>query len=284
MESEIEYRAYTFHLTSHGLVAVDIAGQTLDEVSRQLPDGAYTTLRTFDKNCFLRLDAHLDRLEDSARVLGNPLELDRDQLRQALAEVLARTNFPDSRLRVTLPLNVQDSPDAYITIERFKGIDPALHEAGVRTITMLIARATPRAKATGFIEPSRTLKAGLSRDTYEILMVTGDGRILEGFTSNFFVFVDGWLVTAEEGVLEGITRSVVLELAEELFPVERRAPRLAEIPQFDEAFITSSSRGVLPVVVINEQVIGDGKPGPLTEGLRQHYDKYVQRAAQPPVQ
>ncbi len=83
--------------------------------------------------------------------------------------------------------------------------------------------------------------------------------------------------------MEGITRSIVLELGEELFGVERRAPRLTELRQFEEALITSSSRGVLPVVVINEQVIGAGKPGPLTQRLRRRYNEYARQAARPPI-
>ncbi len=272
---------YTFHLTGDGLFAADVAGKSLDDVSQHLPAGTYTTLRTFGKQGVLRLGAHLDRLEESARVLGRTLKLDRDRLAPALADVLDRTGFPESRLRVTVPLNAHGSPDIYITIESFKGIDPELYETGVRVATMLIARASPRAKSTGFIVPSRNLKAGLPREIYEVLMVTGDGQILEGFTSNFFAFVEGRLVTAQAGVLEGITRSIVLELAEALFRIERRAPCLAELRQVDEAFITSSSRGVLPVVVVNEQVIGDGRPGPLTRRLRRRYDEYVVEAARP---
>lgn len=274
---------YSFCLTDTGLRALDITGSTLDEVSRQLPEGTYTTVRTFNKNRFLRLDAHLDRLEESARVLGKALQLDRCRLRQALAEVLTRTDFRESRLRITVPLDAEASSTVYITVERFNNIPPELYETGVHAITMLIARASPRAKATGFIIPSRTLKAGLPCDIYEVLMVTGDGQILEGFTSNFFAFIDGRLVTAEEGVLPGITRSIVLELAEERFVIERRAPRLAELVEFDEAFITSSSRGVLPVVMINAQVIGTGQPGPWTTWLGRRYERYVEQAARPAV-
>lgn len=273
---------FTFHLTGEGLSPVDVAGQSLDEVSSHLPDGTYTTLRTYHKQRFLRLDAHLDRLEDSAHVLGTTLRLDRGRLGQALADALARTDFTESRLRITAPLGAGTPPDVYITVEPFGGVDPHLHEAGVCTATMLIARTSPRAKATGFIVPSRTLKAGLPHEIYEVLMITSDGEILEGFTSNFFAVTGGRLITADEGVLVGVTRSIVLQLARELLTVERRAPRLTEIVQFDEAFITSSSRAILPVVTIDEQVIGQGIPGPLTRLLRRRYDEYVMQEARPP--
>ncbi len=283
MKSDPGTRIHTFRLAGDGLSEVDVAGCTLDEVSQHLPGGTYTTLRTFEKDRFLHLDAHLDRLEASAHALHNPLILDRSRLREALADALAHTGFAESRLRITIPLNAKDTPDVYITVVPFTAIAPELYETGVCAVTMLIARALPRAKTTGFIAPSRSLKASLPHEVYEVLMVTGDGQILEGFTSNFFAFIQGRLVTAVEGVLEGITRSIVLELAETMFTVELRAPRLGEIPQFDEAFITSSSRGILPVVVINEQVIGEGRPGPRTRHLRQRYDAYVKQAAQPAI-
>lgn len=272
----------TFHMTEDSLSCIDFPGQSLDEVSRHLPNGTYTTLRTFGKHRFLRLDAHLDRLEDSAHLLGKTIRLDRGRLGQALADVLARADFMESRLRITVPLDTGNPPDVYIAIEPFRGIDPGLYKTGVCTVTMLIARTSPRAKTTGFIVPSRTLKAGLPSDIYEVLMVTASGEILEGFTSNFFAVIGSRLLTAGEGVLEGITRSIVLELARELFTVELRAPLLTEIRQFDEAFITSSSRAILPVVAINEQVIGRGKPGSLTQLLRQRYSMYVMQEAKPP--
>lgn len=283
-EKELKTRVYTFRLRGDELCPLDLAAENLDEASRRLPDGIYTTLRTFDGTRFLHLDAHLDRLEDSARVLGRDLVLDRSRLCRTLADVLSRIEFPESRVRITIPLESGDtSPEVYVSAEPFEGVDSHLYEAGVRAITMLIARVSPRAKATGFIAPSRTLKAGLPREVYEVLMVTADGRILEGFTSNFFALIDGRLCTAAEGVLEGITRSIVLALAGDLCTVQQRAPRVTEIPQFDEAFITSSSRGVLPVVVINEHQIGAGKPGELTQRLRRRYDEYVCRTAEPPA-
>lgn len=283
MNAKLVDQVRTFRLSRDELVAMAVPGASLDAVSRELPNGTYTTLRTFGGDRFLRLGAHLNRLEESASLLGQHLELDRRRICQALADVLERTHFEESRLRLTVPLTSHPRPDIYITIEPFEGVDPGLYMSGVRTLTMLIARAAPRAKATGFIVPSRTLKAGLPPDVYEVLIVTADGRILEGFTSNFFAFVGRELRTAGSEVLEGITRAIVLELAEDLFTVVERPPQVGEIPDFAEAFITSSSRGVLPVIAIDNNTLGDGKPGPRTQQLRRRYVEYVNREAHPPV-
>lgn len=277
--------AYTFRILRNGVERLDWIAEDLDQASQRLSQGTYTTLRTFEGRKFLRLDAHLDRLERSAALLGYPIHLDRPRLRNALAQVLERYRFPEARVRITVGLENDlplPQPEVYVTVEPFRPPDEELYRRGVRVITMLITRADPRAKSTRFIVPSRTLKAGLPQEVYEVLMITGDGKILEGFTSNFFAVLEGRLVTAGEGVLEGITRGMVLELAPEVLPVELRAPRLREIPAFQEAFITSSSRGIVPVVVINEQVIGDGRPGPITAELRRRYEAQVRREAAPP--
>lgn len=275
---------YTFRVHRNGVEPLDWVAEDLDQASQRLPQGTYTTLRTFGQRNVLRLDAHLDRLERSAALLGHPIRLDRPRLRRALAEVLKRCRFPEARLRITVALedgSPRSRSECYISVERFQPPDEALYQRGVRVITMLISRADPRAKSTRFIAPSRTLKASLPQSIYEVLMTTGDGRILEGFSSNFFAVLEGRLITAGEGVLEGITRGMVLELAPEVLPVELRAPRLQEIPAFEEAFITSSSRGIVPVVVINEQVIGNGRPGPVTAELRRRYEEQVRREAVP---
>jgi len=278
-------KAYTFRVHRNGVERLDWVAEDLDQASQRLPQGTYTTLRTFQGRKFLRLDAHLDRLERSATLLGFPIRLDRPQLRHALARALDHCGFSESRLRITVALEDETAhpkPEVYITVEPFQPPDESLYQRGVRVITMLITRADPRAKSTRFITPSRTLKAGLPQEVYEVLMITGDGKVLEGFTSNFFAVLEGRLITAGEGVLEGITRGMVLELAPEVLPVELRAPHLHEVTAFQEAFITSSSRGIVPVVVINEQVIGDGKPGPITAELRRRYEVQVRREAAPP--
>ncbi len=292
--------AYVFRVDRDDLTQLDWTAEDLDQASRCLPQGTYTTLRTFEGHKLLRLEAHFDRLERSATaLLGHPVHLARRSLRCALARALHRCSFPESRLRITVALEGDPGPSAipmastidpgsdplevYITIESLQPVEADLYRRGVQVITMLITRADPQVKSTRFIAPSRELKAGLPSEVYEVLMVTGDGQILEGFTSNFFAVLDGRLVTAHQGILEGVTRSLVLELAAEILPIEGRPPRLAEIPRFDEAFITSSSRGILPVVVINDQVIGGGKPGPVTIELQHRYEEQVRREATPPV-
>jgi branched-subunit amino acid aminotransferase/4-amino-4-deoxychorismate lyase len=112
-------------------------------------------------------------------------------------------------------------------------------------------------------------------------MVQPDGTILEGLSSNFFGVRGNSLWTADEGVLNGITRKVVMDEARKAgIPVHFTPLELDELKSLDEAFITSSSRAVLPVVQIDEWVIGSGAPGPITKTLLDRYNQWVEREAQ----
>lgn len=270
----------TFEVTDHGLRAIDIPAATLDEVSRALPQGAYTTLRTYGGNRFLDLLHHLARLTESLRLLDGGATVNEDALRHALADALAATRYPEARLRVTVP--IAGAP-IYVTVEPFTPYPAELYRDGILTVTMLMARQNPRAKSTAFIAPSRALQGQLPPGVHEVLMVDGSGAILEGFSSNFFGILAGELRTAEEGVLAGVTRGIALRAAEGLLPI-RHAPVIqTDIPHLQEAFITSASREVMPVVRINDDVIGDGRPGPLTQAIAARFTVLVQAESQPPL-
>lgn len=270
----------TFQVTDTGLHGVDIPGDTLDQVSRALPQGVYTTLRTYGGNRFLDLPHHLQRLAESLRLLDGGASIDEATLRRALADALAATRYPEARLRVTVP--VAGAP-IYVTVEPFSPYPAELYRDGVATVTMLMARQNPRAKSTAFIAPSRELKGQLPPGIQEVLMVDGSGAILEGFSSNFFGILDGELRTAEEGVLAGVTRGIVLRAAEGVLPVRREPIMQTDIPRLQEAFITSASREVMPVVRINDDVVGGGRPGPLTQVIAARFAALVQVESEGPL-
>ena len=108
-----------------------------------------------------------------------------------------------------------------------------------------------------------------------------DESLLEGLSSNFFAVRDGVLHTEGDRVLLGVTRALVLEVAQGILPVQRTAVRRGRLPELSEAFITSVSREVLPVVRIDGQVIGDGRPGPKTRAVMQAFADLVGREAKP---
>ena len=155
----------------------------------------------------------------------------------------------------------------------------ALYSQGARAATCAaIERSDPKVKSAEF---SRRRQAYTSTDAaiHEQLLVDARGRILEGFSSNFYAVKQGRLYTADAGVLSGTVRTIILRLAAQAgIPVVSEPVALAALGEFQEAAISSSSRGLMPVVKIDHQLIGAGRPGPVIKALMELYRKYIARA------
>ena len=268
-----------YRLTSHDLTLTTLTGPTLDAVSLQLPEGIYTTCRTYDRNHILGLSAHLQRLADSHAALSRMRPLDFAAIRSGLQTVIEREGLPAIRLRITTPF---DSEEVFIGAEPFQSFPAEYYTRGVQCATTHLGRGTPKAKYTGFIAPSRAAQAETDPDIHEMLMVDDAGRILEGLSSNFFAVLKGTLYTAGEGVLEGVTRGVVLAEAPKMLPVSLTPIMVADLPHAVEAFITSSGREVMPVRQIDDAVIEAGEPGPVTKELMARYRAHVMKDAELP--
>jgi branched-chain amino acid aminotransferase len=266
-----------YRLKSHTLRPTDQTGPTLDAVSLRLPNGAYTTLRTYDTDRIIGLSAHLQRLIESSALLQRPYPIDPVGIRSALRDVIAREDQAALRVRLTVPL---DFDEIFISVEPFEVYPSDLYQHGVRCATTPLSRHTPLAKSTDFIAPSRESKAAFEPEIHELLIVNRAGEILEGISSNFYGVLDGMLRTAGQDVLEGITRQIVLQAAVAVLPIEYRPLKLTEIDRAAEAFITSSSREVMPVIQIDDHIIGTGQPGSITQTLLAKYRAYLEREAE----
>ena len=255
---------------------------TLNEATRHLPDGAYTTFRTFgERTCVIGLRDHLHRLRTSAHALGWRGTWDDTRIRALLAHVLATFDTPEARVR--LILDTSHCPgDLYMLLEPLPPLPPDIYETGVAVLTRHLVRHDPNTKTTEFLAQQEALRHQLPPDLFEVLLTDADGCILEGSSSNFFAVADGVLMTAPDDlVLNGITRARVLALVQaEQIPI-RSMPVCPPFEQLDEAFITSSSRGIVPVVRIDTCTIGTGKPGPITRHLQTVYNAYIVQWCEP---
>ena len=185
--------------------------------SRALPDGAYTTLRTYEGRRLLRLGQHLRRLEESAALQGHPGRVDEPAVRRGLREILGKTAGGELRLRLTFA-----PPRFFVSVEAFVPLPPAAYEAGVDCVTVAVHRENPHAKDTRFIATAGQAYAALPEGAEEGLMLAADGSVLEGLSSNFFAVADGVLRTEGDRVLAGVTRAIVLEVAQGVLPVALR--------------------------------------------------------------
>ena len=164
----------------------------------------------------------------------------------------------------------------YISIEPLKVLPPEIYEKGVRVETTTLRRNDPRVKSTDFIAASTDERKHIAKEgIFEALLVK-NGRILEGMTSNFFYVAQGILCTAQRDILLGVTRTMVIRAARGRgVEVRYRALKLDQLSLVKEAFITSSSRGIVPVVQIDDARVGQGRVGEMTKMLMNAYDEYV---------
>lgn len=262
-------------LTPNGLKPVDYSADSLASAALYEPtDGVYTITNTYDTLKVLKFDAHLDRLEDSARRAGIPLNLDRQRLRDTLRMLIRDAGYGDVRFRLTIPRDRSDH--IIISIEPFKAPAPEIIANGVRCITAAnSARPHPEAKTTDWMHARKALEAAMPAGIYDTFLLDAEGFIMEGLASNFYAILNDQLRTAGEGVLKGISQQIVFEVARDIIPLVLRPVHRDEIPQFSEAFLTSSSRGIIPVVEIDGHPIGTGVPGPKTKALLVAYRSWV---------
>lgn len=267
-------------LTPNGLQPAPYKAESLaDAVQYEPHDGIYTLANTFDHGKVLKLDAHLNRLEDSARRENIPLVVDRLALRKALRHIIEESGYEDVRYRITVP---REAPEEIIlSIEPFKGHPPEIYTIGVKAITLppTVSRTNPVAKTTGWMHDRDSVP--LPPGIFTGLLLNEQSDILEGTSSNFYAILNGELRTAGDGVLPGIAQQIIFEIAPAILPLNRHAVQVKNIPQITEAFISGSSRGIVPVIEIDGIPIGDGKPGTLTKQLRQAYAEWLQNHLEP---
>jgi branched-chain amino acid aminotransferase group I len=261
-------------------------------------DSVYETLRTAGGRP-VEPTRHLDRLRRSALGIGLEIPFADAQLRAAIAETHAASGNPDSYVRVivtrgTGPLmldpRVSQSPLLVVLVQELKLPAPGMYEAGlsVRIVDVhkISARSLdPTLKTGNYLNSIQALRQAAESAAEDAIMCSPLGHVAEGATSNVFMVRGGQLFTPSlaTGLLEGITRALVIALAGELaiecfeatiWPDELRAA--------DEVFLTSSVRGIMPVTSIDGRRIGAGEEGPITHRVRTRYAAYLDAAARQP--
>ena len=244
---------------------------------------AFESFRTYDR-CPFHLDEHLNRLYRSAALIELDIPYTREYITTIIQEVIKRNPYKHASIRILVTGGESEDgvlpsgkPVLAVLITQLAERDMERFARGVKVITSHMQRVAPEAKTTSYVEAMRSLKEASRQNATDALFVNEHGHVLEGTRSNFFVFRGDTLVTPRAGVLIGVTRNTVLELAQSIFTIEERPISFDELTSVDEAFITSSSKEITPVVQIDELVIGDGKPGPRTYQLEQRFIEMIER-------
>ena len=252
--------------------------------------GLFETMRSYDGRVF-RLDRHLDRLMKSAKALGIADVIDIVVLESGIADTLKANHLTDARIRLTVTagegeraigLSASGKLTTIIVAEELAQMSHDVQSKGLRASIVSIRRNSKsplcRMKTLGYLENmlARAEAVGVGSD--EAILLNEASFVAECSASNIFTVDGGRLVTPpiEAGILEGVTRGVVIELARGLdISVAEENVTIDSLLGADEVFITNSIIELAPIVSVGGRTVGTGMPGETTGRLARAYRKLV---------
>lgn len=250
-------------------------------------DGVFEGIRSYGGKVF-RLEAHLKRLWDSAKAIWLTIPMSRETLAAAVYDTLRVNNIADGYVRLvvtrgagTLGLdpNRTSDPQVIIITDHIALYPREMYEKGLEIVTVSVVRnhpaaMSPRIKSLNYLNNILAKIEGLQAGCVEALMLNTKGEVAECTGDNVFLVRDGVLLTPpnEAGILEGVTRQAVIELARETGrEVREIALTKHDVYIADEMFLTGTAAEVIPVVKVDSRQIGSGKPGPITRDLMERF-------------
>ena len=256
-------------------------------------DGVFEGLRSYSGRVF-RLDAHLDRLWDSARAIALEIPLAKDVVAQAVNDTLAANKLVDGYVRLVvtrgagslgLDPNRTKNPQVIVIADTISLYPREFYEKGLRIVTAATQRVhsaalSPRIKSLNYLNNIMAKLEGLQAGCVEALMLNHKGEVAECTGDNVFVIRSGSLLTPppDAGILEGITRGAVMDLAHAAGIACHEATLTRyDLYTADECFLTGTAAEVIPVVEIDGRKVGSGTPGPITARLTADFHTLVRQ-------
>jgi branched-chain amino acid aminotransferase len=237
-------------------------------------------LKTYHSKPF-RLKDHLERLQNSAKYIGLKISKSNSGIAEICNTLLEKNGFAESNIRIVVTGGVgKDSKtkgesSLIITCEPRIVMDASFYTDGIRIKTVTGKREISFSKTCNYISAINNLEIYRNEGFSEVLYVLG-GKIFECTSSNIFIIKGNDLITPSEEILYGITRKVIFETAGRLFKIIERGVMLDEALKADEVFISSTEREIMPVIGIDDKIIGNGKVGEKTKLLRSKFLEYVE--------
>ncbi|PCH98991.1 MAG: aminotransferase IV [Bacteroidetes bacterium] len=235
--------------------------------------------RTYNGQPFRMLD-YLARFRNSASSLRLPFEYSDDEVWHIVGQLLVKSELEEAGIKLILTGGESsdsmtiEKPNLFIQVMELDELSEEHYLNGVKLITSEFQREIPTVKSTHYLNAIKLQPVKESGGAYDVLYHFNN-MVLEVPRNNFFLIVGDALVTPKDDVLLGITRKVVLELARDHFNVEERAVELEELRDADEAFVTGTTKRIVPVVHIDDYQIGSGRVGEGTKKLIKLFDEYV---------
>lgn len=231
------------------------------------------------------LDEHWKRFQNSAKELGLIIPVSKEKYLKNILKLLKLNGFKKSTIRTVLSGGVSSDgfslengkETCYILVEKFKDLPKKYYEKGVKVITVNYSRHFPKAKIANYITAIKNQNNKKKEKALEIIYVS-NGKAFEAATSNFFIVKKGIVIAPKEGILLGITRNIVIDLAKKnKLKVLERDVKISELFKADEVFLVATNKDVVPVVNIDGKKIGDGKVGKMTKKIIGIFEDFAKK-------
>ena len=261
-------------------VSVNNATISVTDLAIMRGYGIFDTVRTYGGRPF-RMEDHLNRLERSALLTGLSLPWSRAELNRVILDTLQKNNFPESNIRIIVTGGETEDfftpagpPSLIVMVTPLQPYPEHCYKTGAKVVTAQIERYLPEAKTINYTLGEVAMHRAKVKDPdiIEVICVDRNERVTEGIASNVFIFLRDTLITPGSNILRGITRQVVLELAESLFQIEERDLFISELLMADDIFITGSTKEIMPVTRVNGSTVGNGGCGPNTLKLIDRFE------------
>jgi len=246
-------------------------------------DGIFEGIRAYHGRVF-KLKEHIDRLYESAHVIQLNIGLSEEEMAEVVLETCRRNNLDNAYIRLVVTRGKGDlgldpkkcaNPSVFCIASGIQLYPDELYEKGMSIVTVPTRRnnpeaLNPRVKSLNYLNNIMAKMEATLCGVPEALLLNNEGYVTEATGDNVFIVKNGVLMTppAYLGLLEGITRNTVMELAREKgIPVAEKLFNRLDVYVADECFLTGTAAELIPVVSVDGRTIGNGQPGPMTKDL-----------------
>ena len=257
-------------------------------------DGVFEGIRVYNDKIF-KCEEHIRRLYDSAKAIWLTIPMSTEEMAVAMYATLEVNKLKDAYIRLVVTRGKGDlgldprkcaKPTIIIIADSITLYPEEFYEKGLEVVTAASPRIppeslSPRIKSLNYLNNVLAKIEGIQAGCIEVIMLNHLGYVAECSGDNIFLVRDGQICTPppEAGILEGITRNTVMDLARNAkYPLVERNIGRYDVYTADEVFLTGTAAEVIPVVKADGRQIGDGKPGRVTRELRRRFLKLVGRA------